>query len=244
MFYPVDKIGNDSPRFLSPEQLAGNLLKNDLMTRTNNNHTIYNIDLTPKPKPKKVEKEKPEKSEEEIKDEEKNKRDEVRKEEIIEDIVDLLEKTMNPRRLLLALVEGLLAIYSFISGFVFLKPVKENQGEIFRLFIVLIIFGIFDFLAFVTFILSCCQTQMALRRLRRGVQIICGLCTFFFFILVVLVTFIVGIIGFYKAVYLYSSVKYTDDTNMYYISPFAYRSTLAVFTLHLVITVSKYCCCR
>lgn len=52
---------------------------------------------------------------------------------------------VNPKRLLLAVVEALLAIYSFISGLVFIQSIQPKQSQIYQLFIVLIVFGMQSF---------------------------------------------------------------------------------------------------
>ncbi|KAK0419145.1 hypothetical protein QR680_013979 [Steinernema hermaphroditum] len=172
-------------------------------------------------------------------------KDDVKKEEIVEDLVKLLNRMMNPRQAYTAMFGACCGFYATIAGAIFLHQIREDQIQIKELFIILIVYGIIEIVLALTFILSLCQTKMAITKgLNKGFQIICGLTTVFLYLMIVVLAAIVGIVGFYKSVYLYSRVDYVHPESNYFISKASYRSTVILFTIHIFSVVLKCCYCR
>uniref|UniRef100_A0A1I7YI79 MARVEL domain-containing protein n=1 Tax=Steinernema glaseri TaxID=37863 RepID=A0A1I7YI79_9BILA len=172
-------------------------------------------------------------------------KDDVKKEEIVEDLVKLLNRMMNPRQAYTAMFGAICGFYATIAGSIFLHHTRDNQLQIKELFIILIVYGTIEIILALTFILSLCQTKMAMTKgLNKGFQIICGLTTVFLYLMIVVLAAIVGVVGFYKSVYLYSRVDYTTPDSVYFMTKASYRSAVIIFTIHIFSVVLKCCYCR
>ncbi|TKR66703.1 hypothetical protein L596_022953 [Steinernema carpocapsae] len=156
-----------------------------------------------------------------------------------------LSEQLNPQQGYASLFGAFCGLFATIAGGIFLHNIKENQVEIRELLAILVAYGIIEIILAFTFVLSLCQTKMALTKgFNKGFQIICGLSTVFLYLMIVVLAAIVGVVGFYKSVYLYGRVDYVNEDSMYFISKFGYRSTVAVFTVHIFAIVLKCCYCR
>uniref|UniRef100_A0A0N4Z1Z0 Transmembrane protein n=1 Tax=Parastrongyloides trichosuri TaxID=131310 RepID=A0A0N4Z1Z0_PARTI len=169
----------------------------------------------------------------------------MRKEEIVNELLNLIDRLINSRRLYLTFLDLIISIYAIISSIIFMNNTPLLKEEIHYMYTLLLIYGWGKFLVSLTYIFSYLQTKTRLTSsIGGGFQIIVGVLTIFFYILITLFTLIVGVIGFYKCLFLNNLIEYKDTNDQYYTTPLAYRTTLSIFTLQICSVVVKCCCCK
>uniref|UniRef100_A0AC35UCZ1 DUF202 domain-containing protein n=1 Tax=Rhabditophanes sp. KR3021 TaxID=114890 RepID=A0AC35UCZ1_9BILA len=170
---------------------------------------------------------------------------EMRKEEIVQELLDLLDRLINSRRLYFTMVDILIASYAIIAGFVFISSATTSQPSISALLTILIVYGLSKLLVSLTYIFSYLQTKTRLTAsVGRGFQIIVGIMTVFFYLIIIVTTIIIGTIGFYKCLYLNNLIDYENAQSEFYTTPNTYRTTLTIFTVQMCSIVINCCCCK
>ncbi|MFH4978120.1 hypothetical protein AB6A40_004829 [Gnathostoma spinigerum] len=169
-------------------------------------------------------------------------------EQMVIGLIKVIKKILNRKQAVLATISLLLGIFSiFISTFRNLDALGYSALHIkaYTIMRLLIIYGSLLLTLTATFFVTYSITSTSIRNgFRWGRLILASLCGIVVYIAVIIATFIVGIIGFYRVVELYSKVDYVDAATENFMDMLLYRSALAVFTIHIALSMSKCCCCR
>uniref|UniRef100_A0A0N5BPL8 Ion_trans domain-containing protein n=1 Tax=Strongyloides papillosus TaxID=174720 RepID=A0A0N5BPL8_STREA len=169
----------------------------------------------------------------------------MRKEEIVNELLNLIDRLINSRRLYLTFLDLFISLYAIVSSIIFMNSTPLIKEEIHYMYTLLLVYGWGKFLVSLTYIFSYLQTKTRITSsIGGGFQIIVGVLTIFFYIIITLFTLIVGVIGFYKCLFLNNLIEYKDENDQYYTTPNAYRTTLCIFTLQICSVVVKCCCCK
>uniref|UniRef100_A0A0K0EKZ6 Ion_trans domain-containing protein n=1 Tax=Strongyloides stercoralis TaxID=6248 RepID=A0A0K0EKZ6_STRER len=170
---------------------------------------------------------------------------EMRKEEIVHELLNLIDRLINSRRLYFTFLDLFISIYAIVSSLIFMNATPIIKEEIHYMYTLLLIYGWGKFLVSLTYIFSYLQTKTRITSsIGGGFQIIVGVLTIFFYILITLFTLIIGVIGFYKCLFLNNLIDYKNENDQYHTTPIAYRTTLCIFTLQICSIVVKCCCCK
>ncbi|WKY03065.1 hypothetical protein Q1695_016394 [Nippostrongylus brasiliensis] len=183
-----------------------------------------------------------------VEDVEENRRLERKKrtqEDMVSDFVKILEQMMNPRQAVTSFVSAATGLAAITVGTVYVYRLPESAVKAKKLVIILIIYGVLQVLLATAFFVTCMQTSIAVSKgVKDAFQIVVGLMVALVYVAISLVSMVVGIFGFYKAVALVSFVDYTDTSSMLYCPQVLFYTSLVVFVLHIILIVTKCCCCK
>lgn len=166
-------------------------------------------------------------------------------EDMVADFVKILEQMMNPRQAITSFVSAATGLAAVTVGTVYVYRLPDTAVKARKLVIVLIIYGVLQVLLATTFFVNCMQTSIAVSKgVKDAFQIVLGLMVALVYVAISLVSMVVGVFGFYKTVALVSFVEYFDVTSTLYCPQVLFYTALVVFVLHIVLIVTKCCCCK
>ncbi|VDL75569.1 unnamed protein product [Nippostrongylus brasiliensis] len=152
---------------------------------------------------------------------------------------------VNPRQAVTSFVSAATGLAAITVGTVYIYRLPESAVKAKKLVIILIIYGVLQVLLATAFFVTCMQTSIAVSKgVKDAFQIVVGLMVALVYVAISLVSMVVGIFGFYKAVALVSFVDYTDTSSMLYCPQVLFYTSLVVFVLHIILIVTKCCCCK
>ncbi|VDP18935.1 unnamed protein product [Heligmosomoides polygyrus] len=156
-----------------------------------------------------------------------------------------LRPSVNPRQAITSFVSAATGLAAVTVGTVYVYRLPDTAVKARKLVIVLIIYGVLQVLLATTFFVNCMQTSIAVSKgVKDAFQIVLGLMVALVYVAISLVSMVVGVFGFYKTVALVSFVEYFDVTSTLYCPQVLFYTALVVFVLHIVLIVTKCCCCK
>ncbi|KAK6745621.1 hypothetical protein RB195_012001 [Necator americanus] len=152
---------------------------------------------------------------------------------------------LNPRQAVTSFVSAATGLAAITVGAVYVNRVPESAINAKKLVVILIIYGVLQILLATAFFVTCMQTSIAVSKgVKNAFQIVVGLMVALVYVGISLVSMVVGVYGFYKTLALVSYVEYVDTKSLTYCPQALFYTSLIVFILHIILIVTKCCCCK
>ncbi|CAJ0597408.1 unnamed protein product [Cylicocyclus nassatus] len=166
-------------------------------------------------------------------------------EDMVADFVKILEQMMNPRQAITSFISAATGLAAITIGSIYINRLPETALKAKKLVIILIVYGVLQVLLATAFFVTCMQTSIAVSKgVKDAFQIVVGLMVALIYVGISLIAMVVGIYGFYKSLALLSYVEYADTTSLTYCPQIVFYTSLVVFVLHIILIISKCCCCK
>ncbi|VDM76870.1 unnamed protein product [Strongylus vulgaris] len=153
--------------------------------------------------------------------------------------------SVNPRQAVTSFISAATGLAAVTVGTIYMYRLPETASKAKKLIIILIIYGVLQVLLATAFFVTCMQTSIAVSKgVKDAFQIVVGLMVALVYVAISLVSMVVGIYGFYKTLAILSYVEYLDTTSLLYCPQVVFYTSLIVFVLHIILIISKCCCCK
>ncbi|PAV67062.1 hypothetical protein WR25_18399 [Diploscapter pachys] len=166
-------------------------------------------------------------------------------EDLVTDFVKILEQMMNPRQAVTSFLGGASGLLSLITASIYCSSIPDNAQQTKQLVIILIVYGIIQMFMAISFFSTCMSTSIAVHRgVKHASQILFGLLVALAYAIFSIIAIFVGILGFYRTLCLVQYVEYTDAESAFYCPRPVFYASIFIFILHIVLIVTKCCCCK